>query len=152
MSIFWLGCAQPACIPGKRRGQNPIHPVCSSLGERGETAPKLKNRRVQHIFIFYKTDCPPSGTIKCEPLKGGRIMGYITFFQFLRRCFLMDAEEHAPPRAILKDRGEMRLETGASGAAGSDPAEQAGRSGSPGGADSGSPKQDLLPLQEDSET
>ena len=44
--------AQPACIPWKRRGQNPIHPVCSSLGEREETAPKLKNRRVQHIFIF----------------------------------------------------------------------------------------------------
>ena len=56
-------------------------------------------------------------------------MGYITFFQFLRRCLLWDAEGHTTQQAAVKDAGGMPDEPGRKGLDGADRPEQAGRPG-----------------------
>lgn len=37
-------------------------------------------------------------------------MDYLTFFQLLRRCLLMDAAEHPPPRLTWKNRLKLAME------------------------------------------
>lgn len=37
-------------------------------------------------------------------------MGYLTFFQLLRRCLLMDAAEHPPPRSTWKHKVTLAME------------------------------------------
>ena len=78
-------------------------------------------------------------------------MRYITFFQFLRRCLLLDAEEHTLPPAISKRIGGMLHENRTGEAAKDDREEQAGRSGGPGDTGTGGPEPGLLPLQIDAE-
>ena len=63
-------------------------------------------------------------------------MAYITFFQFLRRCFLWDAEHYAPPDTVAKNVGAM-LNRGTRGADRADPAEQ---TGGPGDVGAGGPE------------
>ena len=39
-------------------------------------------------------------------------MAYITFFQFLRRCLLLDAENYTPPETVSKNVGAVLNESG----------------------------------------
>lgn len=78
-------------------------------------------------------------------------MAYITFFEFLHRCFALDAEEHVPPLELLKKVKRRLSENGADGIARTDRAEQAGESGCAERADAGGAEQDLLSLQENAE-
>ena len=60
-------------------------------------------------------------------------MKWITVFQLIHRCLLLDASEQAPPRAIQKDLDRILDEAGRKAAA-LDSADQAERPGGPGGA------------------
>lgn len=44
-------------------------------------------------------------------------MGYITFFQFLHRCFHLDAEGYTPSQEILRKTEKRLWESKTSGAA-----------------------------------
>lgn len=51
-------------------------------------------------------------------------MRYITFFQFLRHCLLLDAEKRPSPQAILKNIGRTLSANGTKEVAQTDTTEQ----------------------------
>lgn len=61
-------------------------------------------------------------------------MAYITFFQFLRRCLLLDAERYPPPDRVSKYVGATLNKTGTRRANQINRTEQTGRAGDSGDA------------------
>lgn len=76
-------------------------------------------------------------------------MGHITFFQFLRRCLLLDAEAYTPPQEILRETKRRLCEGGTGGTTRIGPSEQAERLSGAGRAGAGGREEDRSPLREE---